>query len=105
MLVKTIFSPVRYSGPRRVVLSLQNLFCTESPSVVTPESTKVEYVRESLPEKFLSERKAIFERYPPDKTPYKPRQAWVESLSSGVWSSKHDNLIELHPDVWSVRHR
>jgi hypothetical protein len=105
MLVKAIFSPVRYSGPRGAILSLQNLFCTESPAVVTPESAQVESVRKSLPEKFLNERKAIFERYPADKTPYKPRQAWVETLSSGVWNSKHANLIELHPEVWSVRPR
>lgn len=101
MLMKTIFSSVRFSSARTVVVSHQHLFCTDSPTTAIPEVP----VKKSLPEKFLSDRKVIFETYPPNKTPYKPRQAWVETLSSTLWNPTNSHIVELHPEVWSVRPR
>ena len=34
----------------------------------------------------------------------RPRQVWVESLDEAE-SSQNKDLIELHPDVWSVKPR
>ena len=75
------------------------LCSTESAGQTVP--IEPEKVVRDLPESFLSERKSIWQKYPIVGTS-RPRQAWVEDLSSSKWIPKSGNVVQLHPDVWAV---
>jgi hypothetical protein len=81
-------------------------FCSSStPSEAGPVVTnEPQAPRGGLPDTFLSQRKAIWEKYPILGTS-QPRQAWVEELSDTKQVPSSGQLIELHPDVWAVRPR
>jgi len=99
MLAKKVLSFVRFSSSR---LSSIQALSTDSPVVVSSEET---IGNKKLPEKFVNERKEIFETYPLNNTVYKKRQAWVENLSSTNWIPHDSHIIDLHPEIWSVRPR
>ena len=80
-------------------------FCSSTTtSEAGPVVTLEHQVPRVLPDTFLSQRKAIWEKYPILGTS-QPRQAWVEELSDTKETLGSGQLIELHPDVWAVRPR
>ena len=71
-------------------------------SVISDEVPKEVQIPEKIPKEASFEvRNEFWQKYPP-ANPSSPRQAWVEDLNSDDSSSE---IINLHPDVWSVRPR
>ncbi len=73
---------------------------TESGLIVTNHTLE----NQALPESVLAKKKLILEKFPTTGTS-KPRQAWVESLSTSKWVPDASKVIQLHPDVWAVKPR